>query len=197
METVTFSIDPRALLRQLIQQIYEQNINQYKDDENLEKLKYATFDFLFINNHLNDDFIDKICSTLTDDETLEIENTNEFRYNLWKSLINSKEYINYISDKPILKSGVFDKKYKREYKANYGEHWLSILSAVEDANITEDEYDDYININIYVYGENYNNLNILRDDTWPLQKDEKIKSLDKKQLVNDYQEKYWIKTTLD
>lgn len=193
MEKINISVDPRYLLRQMIYQIYEQNINQYKEDEELVELKYATYNFLYNSKLLeSDEYIDKICSNLTDKDTLEIENTDEFRYNLWKSLINTDEYINAISQKPILDSGVFDKKSKREYKADFGEHFLSILSALEDAGIDESQYDDYININLFVYGKNYNNLNILKEAV-PLLKENKIKPVDKRKLVNNYQKEYWIK----
>lgn len=191
MEKVTFSVDPRYLLKQMIYQIYEQNINQYKEDEAIENLKYLTYDFLYGSNVLTDEYIDKICDNMTDEDTLEIENTNDFRYNLWKSLINTDEYIDFINQKPILDSGVFDKKSKREYKANFGEHFLSILSALEDAGIDESQYDDYINENLYIYGENYNNMNILRE-LGPLLGENKIKAIDKRKIVNDYQKDYWI-----
>lgn len=193
MEKINISVDPRYLLRQMIYQIYEQNINQYKEDEELVELKYATYNFLYNSKLLeSDEYIDKICSNLTDKDTLEIENTDEFRYNLWKSLINTNEYIDFINQRRILESGVFDKQYKREYKADFGEHFLSILSALEDAGIDESQYDDYININLFVYGKNYNNLNILREAV-PLLKENKIKPVDKRKLVNDYQKDYWIK----
>lgn len=193
MEKINISVDPRYLLRQMIYQIYEQNINQYKEDEELVELKYATYNFLYNSKLLeSDEYIDKICSNLTDKDTLEIENTDEFRYNLWKSLINTHEYIDFINQRRILESGVFDKQYKREYKADFGEHFLSILSALEDAGIDESQYDDYININLFVYGKNYNNLNILREAV-PLLKENKIKPVDKRKIVNDYQENYWIK----
>ena len=193
MEKINISVDPRYLLRQMIYQIYEQNINQYKEDEELVELKYATYNFLYNSKLLeSDEYIDKICSNLTDKDTLEIENTDEFRYNLWKSLINTHEYIDFINQRRILESGVFDKQYKREYKADFGEHFLSILSALEDAGIDESQYDDYININLFVYGKNYNNLNILREAV-PLLKENKIKPVDKRKLVNDYQKEYWIK----
>lgn len=192
MEKVTFSVDPRYLIRQMIYQIYEQNINQYKEDEELVELKYATYNFLYNSNLLeNDEYIDKICDNLTNEDILEIENTDEFRYKLWESLINTDEYIDFINQRRILESGVFDKQYKREYKADFGEHFLSILSALEDAGIDESQYDDYININLFVYGKNYNNLNILRE-VGPLLKENKIKPVDKRKIVNDYQEEYWI-----
>lgn len=192
MEKINISVDPRYLLRQMIYQIYEQNINQYKEDEELVELKYATYNFLYNSKLLeSDEYIDKICSNLTDEDALEIENTDEFRYNLWKSLINTDEYIDFLNQRRILESGVFDKQYKREYKADFGEHFLSILSALEDAGIDESQYDDYININLFVYGKNYNNMNILRE-VGPLLKENKIKPVDKRKIVNDYQEKHWI-----
>lgn len=193
MEKAHFTVDPRYLIRQMIYQIYEQNINQYKEDEEIENLKYLTYDFLYKSNILADKYIDKICDNMTDNDTLEIKNTDEFRYKLWKSLINTDEYINFISQKPILDSGVFDKKSKREYKANFGEHFLSILSALEDAGIDESQYNDYINENLYIYGKNYNNMNILRE-FGPLLGENKIKPVDKRKIVNDYQEEYWIAT---
>lgn len=195
METVKLSFNPFNIIRQLIQQIYEQNINQYKNDESLELLKYATFDFLFLNNHLSDEFIDKICSTLTDSDELKIDNTNEFRYKLWRALINSDEYISYVNDKRILESGVFDKKYKREYEANFGEHFLAILSALKDANISKENADEYIEENLCIYGKRYKDSNTVKNNFIPLTSNEKIKPIDKKKLVNHYQEKYWIKTT--
>ena len=128
MEKVNISVDPRYIVKQMIYQIYEQSINQYKEDEELVELKYATHHFLYNSNLLeNDEYIDKICSNLTDKDTLEIENTDEFRYNLWKSLINTDEYIDFINQRRILESGVFDKKYKREYNADFGKPFLCIL----------------------------------------------------------------------
>lgn len=35
MEKIHFTVDPRYLLRQMIYQIYKQNINQYKENEKL------------------------------------------------------------------------------------------------------------------------------------------------------------------
>lgn len=103
MEKVNISVDPRYIVKQMIYHIYEQNINQYKEDEEIENLKYLTYDFLYSSNSLTDEYIDKICDNMTDDDTLEIENTNEFKYNLWKSLINTDEYINFISQKTNLR----------------------------------------------------------------------------------------------
>lgn len=145
----------------------------------------------------SDEYIDKICSNLTDKDTLEIENTDEFRYNLWKSLINTDEYINFLNQRRILESGVSDKKYNREYRANDGEHFLSLLSALEDANFDKSKYDDYIKENLYIYGknvynENYDSTNILKEIKLS-SKENRIKPIDKKKLVNDYQENYWIK----
>lgn len=189
MEKVTFNIDPRYMIKQLIYLIYEQNINQYKEDEELVELKYATYNFLYNSKLLeNNEYIDKICDNLTDDDTLEIENTDEFRYNLWKSLINTDEYIDFLNQRKILESGVFDKQYKREYKADFGEHFLSILSALKDVEIEESQYDDYIEKNLIIYGTNYSNSKELI----PLLNENKIKPVDKRKIVNDYQEKHWI-----
>lgn len=48
METVHFSIKPQNFIRTLIQLIYEQNIDQYKQSEmNLNKLKFLTYDFFY------------------------------------------------------------------------------------------------------------------------------------------------------
>lgn len=191
MEKINISVDPRYLLRQMIYQIYEQNINQYKDDREIENLKYLTYDFLYSSNSLTDEYIDKICDNMTDTDVLEIENTNKFRYNLWKSLINTDEYISAISQKPILYSGVFDNKSKHEYKADFGEHFLSILSALEDAGINELEYDFYIENNLLIYGHNGKNLSTMQ--SFPTILDEnKIKPVDKRKIVNEYQENYWI-----
>lgn len=191
MEKVTFNVDPRYLLKQIIYQIYEQNINQYKEDEEIENLKYSTYDFLYKSDMLTDEYIDEICVSMADNDTVEIENTNEFKYNFWKTLINTDEYIDFISQKPILESGVFDKKYKREYKANFGEHFLAILSALEDANIDKSQYDEYIELNLLIYGTNYNDLNISKE-IGCLSKENKIKPIDKRKIVNDYQKDYWI-----
>ena len=60
MEKIHFTVDPRYLLRQMIYQIYEQNINQYKENEELVELKYATYQFLYNSKLLeNDEYIDK------------------------------------------------------------------------------------------------------------------------------------------
>lgn len=191
MEKINISVDPRYLLRQMIYQIYEQNINQYKDNREIENLKYLTYDFLYSSNSLTDEYIDKICDNMTDADVLEIENTNKFRYNLWKSLINTDEYISTISQKPILDSGVFDKKSKCEYKADFGEHFLSILSALEDAGVNELEYDFYIENNLLIYGQNGKNLSATQSFP-PILDENKIKPVDKRKIVNEYQENYWI-----
>lgn len=115
------------------------------------------------------------------------------RYNLWKSLINTDEYIDFLNQRPILESGIFDKQYKREYKANFGEHFLSILSALQDAGIDESQYDYYIDENLCIYGKNYNNTNNLQEFE-PLIEENKIKPVDKRKIVNDYQKDYWIET---
>lgn len=191
MEKVSFSIDPRDFIRQLIIIIYEQNINQYKEDSGLTNLKYRTYQFLYEGNNLNDEYIDKICSNLTDDDTLKIENTDNFRYRLWKSLINSEEYLNILNNKPILESGVFDNKYNREYEADFGEHFLSILSALKDAGISELQYDNYIEENLLIYGKNSKNTTF---EFIPILDENKIKPVDKRKIVNDYQKEFWIKT---
>lgn len=194
MEKIHFTVDPRYLIRQMIYQIYEQNINQYKENEELVELKYATYQFLYNSKLLeNDEYIDKICDNMTDNDTLKIENTNKFRYNLWKSLINTDEYIDFLNQRPILESGIFDKQYKREYKADFGEHFLSILSALQDAGIDESQYDYYIDENLCIYGKNYNNTNNLQEFE-PLIEENKIKPIDKRKIVNDYQKDYWIET---
>lgn len=190
MEKVSFSIDPRDFIRQLIIIIYEQNINQYKEDSGLTNLKYRTYQFLYEGNNLNDEYIDKICSNLTDDDTLKIENTDNFRYRLWKSLINSEEYLNILNNKPILESGVFDNKYNREYEADFGEHFLSILSALKDAGISELQYDNYIEENLLIYGKNYKSSKL---ELIPILEENKIKPIDKRKIVNDYQKEFWIK----
>lgn len=191
MEKVSFNIDPRDFIRQLIIIIYEQNINQYKEDCDLTKLKYVTYKFLYEGNNLNNEYIDKICSNLTDEDTLKIENTDNFRYRLWKSLINSEEYLNILNNKPILESGVFDKKYNREYEADFGEHFLSILSALKDAGISELQYDNYIEENLLIYGKNYKSSKL---EIIPILDENKIKPVDKRKIVNDYQKEFWIKT---
>lgn len=190
MEKVSFNVDPRDLIRQLIILIYEQNINQYKEDYGLTKLKYGTYKFLYEGNNLNDEYIDKICLNLTDDDTLKIENTDDFRYKLWKSLINSEEYLNFLNIKTILESGVFDKKYNREYEADYGEHFSSILSALKDTGINELEYDFYIEENLLIYGKNSKNTTF---EFIPILDKNKIKPVDKRKIVNDYQKEFWIK----
>ena len=88
-----------------------------------------------------------------------------------------------------MESGVFDKQYKREYKADFGEHFLAISSALKDAEIDESQYDDYIEKNLIIYGTNYTNSKELI----PLLNENKIKPVDKRKIVNDYQEKYWRK----
>lgn len=196
MEKVSFNVDPRDLIRQLIILIYEQNINQYKEDEELVELKYATYYFLYNSKLLeSDEYIDKICDNMADEDTLEIKNTDEFRYNLWKSLINTDEYIDFLNQRRILESGVFDKQYKREYKADFGEHFLSILSALKDAGINALEYDFYIEDNLLVYGQNGKNLSMTQSFP-PILDENKIKPVDKRKIVNEYQENYWIETSV-
>lgn len=210
MTKISSKENARDFIRQTICLIFEENINRYKKDEELVCLKYVTCWFLYYDGRMTDKYIDKICSNLirkdmiddnvieiTNDKTIKIKNLDKMKYKLWKSIINSDEYIDFVDKQRILESGVFDKKYNREYRANDEEHFLAVLSALEDANIDESKYDDYINENLYIYGKNvynknYESTNILKEIKL-LSKENRIKSVDKKKLVNDYQKKYWIK----
>lgn len=121
MEIVHFNIKPQNFIRTLIQLIYEQNIDQYKQFEmNLNKLKFLTYDFLFTTDYLTDEFIDKICSNVSSSDVIEISTANNFRYKLWNELINSDEYIEYINKHNILEHADFDiKELVNEYQEKY------------------------------------------------------------------------------
>ena len=58
---------------------------------------------------------------------------------------------------PLLESSVYDKKTKKEYPCNFGEHFIGILSILKDANIdTENDKvcDKYIENFIEIRGKN-------------------------------------------
>lgn len=208
MTEINLNEDPRHIIRQIICSIFEKNINRYKEDKELDCLKYVTCWFLYHDGMLTDEYIDKIYPNIIDKDminnnvieikdnnTIKIKNLDKTKYKLWKSLINSDEYINFINKQRSLESGVFDKKYNREYRANNGEHFLAILSALEDSGIDKSEYDDYINKNLDIYGKNvygkdFDSTNILKEIEL-LSKENRIKPINKRKIVNDYQEKYW------
>ncbi len=208
MKETNINDDPRHIIRQMICSIFEGNINRYKEDKELKCLEYVTCWFLYYDGMLTDEYIDKICRILINkdmidhniieiksDNTIKVNNLDKMEYEIWKSVINSDEYIDFINKQRSLESGVFDKKYNREYRANNGEHFLAILSALEDSGIDKYEYDEYINKNLHIYGKNvygkdYDRTNILKEIEL-LSKETRIKPIDKRKIVNDYQEKYW------
>ena len=210
MTKINSNENARDFIKQIICLIFEENINRYKENKELVCLKYVTCWFLYHDGMLTNEYIDKICPNLIskdtidnniieikNDKTIRIKNLNKIKYKLWESVINSDEYISFINKQRILESGVFDKKYNREYKANDGEHFLAVLSALEYSDIDKSKYDDYISENLYIYGknvynENYDSTNILKEIKL-LSKENRIKPVDKKKLVNDYQKEHWIK----
>lgn len=209
MKKINSKKDAKDFFRQVICSIFEKNINRYKENKELKSLEYVTCWFVYYDGMLTDEYIDKIYPNLIskdmidnnaiefkDDGTIKIKDLNKIEYKLWESVINSDEYINFINKQNILESGVFDNKYNREYRANDGEHFLAVLSALEDANVDKSKYDNYIKENLYIYGKNvynknYESTNILKEIKL-LSKEKRIKPVDKKKLVNDYQKNHWI-----
>lgn len=193
METTKLKYDPRQLIRMLLKMTYESNINQYNNsDEDLTGLKYATVDFLTNDGYMTDIYIDKICQNLADkDGNVEIKNDNNFRKALWKSFINSKEYLEYISKRPILETGVFNKLTKKEYLATFGNHFITILSILKEEKVEEENFDDYIENNLLVYGNNYSKFTPSEEDEELIELLKVREEVNKKEIVNDYVRKHW------
>ena len=72
---------------------------------------------------------------------------------------------------------------------------MSVLSALKDAGIDESHYDEYIESNLIIYGKNYNNSKEL--ELIPLLKENKIKPVDKRKIVNNYQSNFWNEIILE
>ena len=110
MKETNINEDPRHIIRQIICLIFEENINRYKEDKELVCLKYVTCWFLYHDGMLTDEYIDKIYPNIIDKDminnnvieikennTIKIKNLDKTKYKLWKSVINSDEYIDFIN----------------------------------------------------------------------------------------------------
>lgn len=193
METIKLNCDPRQLIKMLLKMTYESNINQYNNsDEDLTGLKYITVDFLTNDGYMTDIFIDKICQNLADEEgNVEIKNDNSFRKALWTSFINSKEYLEHINKKPILETGVFNKLTKKEYLATFGNHFITILSILKEEKVEEENFDNYIENNLLVYGNSHSKFTPSEEDKELIELLKVREEVDKQKIVNEYVKKHW------
>lgn len=154
---VNFNMDPHDILRLSMTIFYEKNLNQLNVVDASINIKDKIVSFITNEELLSNELIDKIATeTSNDQETFEIKGDYEERKNLWLALINQEEFKNYMAG-PLLESSVYDKKTKKEYPCNFGEHFIGILSALKDANIdTENNKvcDKYIESFIEIRGKN-------------------------------------------
>lgn len=154
---VNFNMDPHDILRLSMTIFYEKNLNQLNDVGASINIKDKIVSFITNEELLSNELIDKIATEISNgQETFEIKGDYEERKNLWLALINQEEFKNYMIG-PLLESSVYDKKTKKEYPCNFGEHFIGILSALKDANIdTENNKvcDKYIESFIEIRGKN-------------------------------------------
>ncbi len=106
---------------------------------------------------LSNELIDRLAREISNgEEVFEIKGDYEERKNLWLALIRQPEFKKYMAG-PLLESSVYDRKTKREYPCNFGEHFIGILSALKDANINTENNkicDRYIEDFIEIRGKN-------------------------------------------
>lgn len=154
---VNFNVNPHRILRLSMTIFYEKNLNQLNDVGASINIKDKIVSFITNEELLSNELIDKIATEISNDqETFEIKGDYEERKNLWLALINQEEFKNYMAG-PLLESSVYDKKTKKEYPCNFGEHFIGILSILKDANIdTENDKvcDKYIENFIEIRGKN-------------------------------------------
>lgn len=160
---VNFNVDPHRILRLSMTIFYEKNLNQLNDVDASIEIKDRVIRFITDEDLLSNKLIDKIATEISNgQETFETKGDYEERKNLWLALINQEEFKNYMAG-PLLESSVYDKKTKKEYSCNFGEHFIGILSILKDTNIdTENDKvcDKYIENFIEIRGKNGLFINI-------------------------------------
>lgn len=179
-----FQYDAYAIIRLLIQQIYERNIDQFNQDGYFpRRLKWQVCDFILYQ--LSNDYID---SLFKDETYVEIKTTDTFRYELFMRIVDSPEFRNFIEAKQCLDSSVYDHITHQEYECEYGEHFLGVLSALSNANITEHQ-DEYVMKNLTIVGHTR------QPDGYVTTQDIahiKLKPADKVRYVKTYMNDHWI-----
>lgn len=154
---VNFNISPHHILRLSMTIFYERNLNQLNDVDASIEIKDRVIRFITDEDLLSNKLIDRLAKEISNnEEVFEIKGNYEEKKNLWLALINQEEFKNYMAG-PLLESSVYDKKTKKEYPCNFGEHFIGILSILKDANIdTENNKvcDKYIESFIEIRGKN-------------------------------------------
>lgn len=154
---VNFNISPHHILRLSMTIFYERNLNQLNDVDASIEIKDRVIRFITDEDLLSNKLIDRLAKEISNnEEVFEIKGNYEERKNLWLALIKQPEFKKYMAG-PLLESSVYDKKTKKEYPCNFGEHFIGILSALKDANIdTENNKvcDKYIESFIEIRGKN-------------------------------------------
>ena len=154
---VNFNISPHHILRLSITIFYEKNLNQLNDVGASINIKDKVISFITDEELLSNELIDRLAREISNgQETFEIKGDYEERKNLWLALIRQPEFKKHMAG-PLLESSVYDRKTKREYPCNFGEHFIGILSILKDANIdTENNKicDRYIEDFIEIRGKN-------------------------------------------
>lgn len=161
METLHFNVEPTYLVKQIIQIVYENIIDQFRnadfsyDEVIARNIRIHTGDFF--THHLTDEFInDEIIPELIKKEVTVLDNTPEHFSILWSVFIHSPSYVKHLNSKPLIDSGVFDKQTHKQYYARYGEHFLAITKAVQKAGIADkplNEIDNYVMNNLVIVGQ--------------------------------------------
>lgn len=154
---VNFNISPHHILRLSMTIFYEKNLNQLNDVDVSIEIKDRVISFITNEELLSNKLIDRLAREISNgEEVFEIKGDYEERKNLWLALIKQPEFKNYMAG-PLLESSVYDKKRKKEYPCNFGEHFIGILSALKDANINTENNkicDRYIEDFIEIRGKN-------------------------------------------
>lgn len=154
---INFNVDPHDILRLSMKIFYENNLNQLNDVDASIETKDRVISFITDEDLLSNKLIDRLAKEISNgEEVFEIKGDYEERKNLWLALIKQEEFKNHMVG-PLLESSVYDKKRKKEYPCNFGEHFIGILSALKDANIdTENNKvcDRYIENFIEIRGKN-------------------------------------------
>lgn len=152
---VHLSYNPYQLMRFVIEQTFENEINQWKNSNiDLQKITIKTWDFL--SNQLTNDYLDKTIEPIMEKYDNTFNNTKCERLDIFKAIVNSSEYIDFITKTSCLKSSVYNKVNNKEYIAEFGEHFSAILQAVYDMEMNKEStetIDNFISQNLIISGQ--------------------------------------------
>lgn len=91
----------------------------------------------------------------------------------------------------ILETGVFNKLTKKEYLSTFSNHFITILSILKEEKVEEDNFDNYIENNLLIYGSDCNKFKPSEEDKELIELLKVREEVNKKAIVNDYVIKHW------